>query len=194
MGKFRLVNPVIIGNFQNSYESSTAMDAAKNFWEELTGKNYITNNVPQFLFTLENESGKSLHHYMVKEKIAAEGSKFADYSIEEVSVKLTKAQQKEFLDEVAKVKSRMGNEKGQSGGKSRKQGRKRYDDDDSSSSSDDDDDILDYIRMRRFDQPISYWWYAPTVYNVKTLFTPTFVSPLYPYVQMWFPPTFVPTR
>lgn len=75
--------------------------------------------------------------------------------------------------------------------------RKRYNDDDSSTSScsssssdssDSSDDELDYLsslRLKKMKQPIVYWWYTPTLYKVPNVFTPTFVSPLHPYVQLW---------
>jgi hypothetical protein len=184
MSKYQLVNPVITGKFQDTYEASTSIDAAKQFWNELTGNNYITNNVPQFMFTLEKTSDSSLHHFLVKEKATSAESKFADYSIEEVKLDLTAAQVKEFKNEVAKVHKKMGG-RSQEGGK--KKHRKRYEEDDSDSSSSDEDDLIDYIRMKRFNQPIVHWWYTPTLYKVPTLFTPTFVAPLYPYVQLWVP-------
>lgn len=186
MSKYQLINPVITGKFQNVYEASESIDAAKQFWNELTGNNYITNNVPQFMFTLEKISDHSLHHFMVKEKATSSESKFADYSIEEVKLDLSASQIKEFRSEVSKVQKRMTKEKeSQSGGK---KSRKRYDDSSSSSSSSgDEDDLIDYIRMKRFNQPIVHWWYTPTLYKVPTLFTPTFVAPLYPYVELWVP-------
>jgi hypothetical protein len=116
MSKYQLVNPVITGKFQDTYEASKSIDAAKQFWNELTGNNYITNNVPQFMFTLEKTSDHSLHHFMVKEKATSSESKFADYSIEEVPLTLTPAQVKEFKTEVAKVQKKMKSEGPQSGG------------------------------------------------------------------------------
>lgn len=187
MGKFKLVNPVIIGSFKSTYESSNALDAAKQFWNELTENNYITNNVPQFLFTLEDVKDKSLHHCVVKES-AAGNSKFTDFNIEKVNVDLSSQQKTDFLSEVNKVTKQVNNKVNkQTGGKSRK----RYKDDSSSSSddSDDEDDYLRSIRLKRLKQPIVYWWYSPNIYGVRTIFTPTFVSPLHPYVQLW-----VPTR
>ena len=192
MGKFKLVNPVIIGTFNDTYESSFVDDAAKKFWETLTTDNkYITGNIPKFLFTLMDMSNEKLHHYLVKEK--PEGS-HADYSIVKINVELTSDQKKEFLKEVNKVRSsseKMMNDKQieQSGGK-----RKRYndvnDDNDDSSSTDSDsdiDDLFKYIKLKRAIRPIVYWWYTPVIYKIDTIFTPTFVAPISPYVQLWLP-------
>jgi len=184
MSQFKVVNPVIIGNFKDTYDAGVGIDAAKQFWSELTTDNkYITNNVPQFAFTLQHGGNKSLHHFIVKEKALSDNSKFADFSINEITVDLSKDQTKNFLNEVQKIKLQMSN---QAGGKKH---RKRYNEDDSSSSSSssDEDDVLDYIRLRKFNQPITYWWYTPTMYKLDTIFTPTFTTPLVPYVQLYIP-------
>lgn len=199
MGKFKLINPVITGSFNDQYESSTAGGAAKEFWEALTsdGK-YVTGNVPQFMFTLQDVSSDKLYHFLVKEQIA--GSK-ADYSIDEINVKMSDDEKKQLFNEINKVKKDTSNLiKGeQSGGK-----RRRYNDDDdssssSSSSSGDSDkelhDLYKYIRLKNSVKPIVYWWYAPSIYKTNTWFTPTFVAPLSPYVQTWIPTqTWIPMR
>ena len=56
----------------------------------------------------------------------------------------------------------------------------KYDDDD-----DDDDDSPDYfVSKTYYYDPISYWYYLPSVYPLDRLYLPTFVSPLgsFPYV------------
>jgi hypothetical protein len=182
MGKFKLVNPVIIGTFVDTYETSSSDEAAKKFWDSLTSDNkYISGNVPKFLFTLMNTSNNELHHYMVKEK--PEGS-HADYSISKVDVTMTSKQKKEFLNEINKVRTDSSKMLEQSGGK-----RRRYedDDDDDDSSDSDVDDLFRYVRLRNAFKPISYWWYTPALYNIDTVFTPNFVAPISPYVQLWIP-------
>jgi hypothetical protein len=63
-------------------------------------------------------------------------------------------------------------ESDQSGG-----AKSKYDDED-------DDDSPDYfIKKSYIYDPIAYWYYSPTVYNLDRLYLPTFVSPLsVPYV------------
>jgi len=182
MGKFKLVNPVIIGTFVDTYEAGSSDEAAKKFWDSLTVDNkYISGNVPKFLFTLMDTSDNELYHYMVKEK--PEGS-HADYSISKVDVSMTPKDKKEFLATIDKVKEDSSKMMNQSGGK-----RRRYEeDDDSDDSSDSDiDDLFKYVRLRNSFKPISYWWYTPALYNIDTVFTPNFVAPISPYVQLWIP-------
>ena len=67
-------------------------------------------------------------------------------------------------------------------------------DDSSPSSTDSDSDVDDLFKNIRLKQhrPIVYWWYFPSVYNVDKIFTPTFVTPIAPYVQLWIPKVWVP--
>jgi hypothetical protein len=67
---------------------------------------------------------------------------------------------------------------GQIGGKKSKS---KYEDDDD--DDDDDDDSPDYYVKNYHYDPISYWYYSPSVYSLDRLYLPTFVSPLsFPYV------------
>lgn len=183
MGKYQLVNPVIVGTFSNSYNGKNSDDAAKQFWENLTSENkYVTGNIPKFLFTLRDEGSNELHHYMVKEKM--EG-RHADYVITNVDVTMNGNKQRDFLNKSNEI--RQSAENAMTGGKHRK----RYDDDDelddSDSSDQDLDELFSYIRLKKAAKPISYWWYTPSIYNIDTVFTPSFVAPLSPYVQLWIP-------
>ena len=183
MVELTVINPVIAGTFKNTYTAINSETAAKDFWENLTSKGkYISGDVPKFLFTMMNTKTKELHHFMVNEK---PNGKFADYSIDEIDLKLSNEESKQLINE--SEKAQRNSSKMMEGGK-----RKRYeedDDDDSSSSSDSDDidDLFKSIRFKRANRPIVYWWYTPTVYKIENIFTPTFVSPIAPYVQLWIP-------
>lgn len=49
-------------------------------------------------------------------------------------------------------------------------------------TDDDDDDSSDYYRRRNRYDPINYWYYAPYLYDVDSMYMPTFISPLtFPY-------------
>ena len=182
MGKFKLVNPTIIGTFKNTYTANNADQAAQNFWENLTkdGK-YIAGNIPKFLFTLQDSSSSELHHYRVEERPT---DKSAEFSITRENISLSDKHKKAFLNEINKVQADAAT-KLQDGGKHR-----RRDKDDSSSSDSDSDDIdalFRYVRLRSVKKPLAYWWYTPSLYNIDYVYTPTFVAPVSPYVQLWVP-------
>lgn len=211
MTKFKLINPLIIGSLDCKYDVSTANEAANKFWNQLTiDHNYVTNNVPQFFFTLMEENNRNLHHFVVKEKPVSNGAKYVDYEINEVNVKLDGDEKSNFIDRIHEMELEITRqEKQQTGGKHRK---KRYLDDDSSSSSSSDgyyrSDYLSALRLKNLtNYPISYFLYNPAVYcadiNTKietkvienpsstivsstTTFVPTFVTPMVPYFQLWF--------
>lgn len=224
MKNFKLINPVIIGKMKTTFETNTAIDAAQEFWNELTSNNYIANNIPQFLFTLENNVDNEFHHFLVKENLDAENSKLTNFTIKEVNVDLTDKQKKIFLSEVEKIHSNIS--KSQSGGKKHRNQRKQKretptetaseqdvekveeeltegrthrssrssrrsrrsrsrDDDSSSSSSDDDNEYIKRLRVKTLNNPISFWWYNNSIYDYRTIFTPTFLPPLWPYISNW---------
>jgi sulfite reductase alpha subunit-like flavoprotein len=182
MGKYQLVNPVIIGTFANTYDAKNPDEAAKNFWEKLTSDNkYVTGNIPKFLFTLKNDESSELYHYMVKEKL--EGH-HADYVITKVNVDISANQQRDFLKKSSEVKETA--EQLMTGGA--KRSRYKDDIDDDSDSSDQDlDDLFKYVRLKKAVKPIVYWWYTPSLYKIDNIFTPSFVAPISPYVQLWIP-------
>jgi hypothetical protein len=63
----------------------------------------------------------------------------------------------------------------QDGGKHSK--RSKYDD------NEDEDDSPDFYVKQSYYNPISYWYYNPSMYSLDRLYLPTFVSPLsFPYV------------
>jgi hypothetical protein len=200
MVKYELVNPCILGQFNTSYETPKAIDAAKQFWNDLSP--HLTNNIPQIAITLKDDSGK-LSHFMIKEKLS-EGTKMANFTIKEINPKLSVSDKKALLNAVDKLKEKRSIQiKQQLGGR-----KKRYEtekesstsissesisestkstESDSDSSSDDDEDYFNFRRYNRISQPIVYWHYTPSIYQETKLFIPTFNNPLTPYVHIWTP-------
>lgn len=206
MGKFELVNPIIAGDVNTTFNGKNAGEAAQNFWEMLTSeKSLLVNELHHFMFSLRGGNG-NLYHFSVHEK--QDKNSKVKYSLEDVTSQVeNKADENlmnQFVKEVAKVKAKLGQDSligGKGDEKNEKEEKKdntkrdrsknkKFDSDSSSSDSDSDsDDEFDYSRLRRkmYGTPISYWWYSPMIYRVKRIFTPVFVRPLAPYVQLWLP-------
>lgn len=183
MGKFELVNPVILGTFGTSYTAKSSEEAAKLFWQKLTADGqFVSGNIPKFMFTLMDDDNE-LYHFVVKEK--TNGSN-VDFNIEPLKNEMSEAEKKSFIDEVKKIRTTTTNVMNkQAGGKSyRKYDR---DDDSSSSDSDDEDEMFKYLRLNNAYKPISYWWYTPVLYRTTSVYSPSFVAPLSPYVHLWVP-------
>jgi len=99
-------------------------------------------------------------------------------------VAITKAKKVEILAKLGEVKETA--EQLMTGGA--KRNRYKDDVDDDSDSSDQDlDDLFKYVRLKKAVKPIVYWWYTPSLYKIDTIFTPSFVAPISPYVQLWIP-------
>lgn len=66
----------------------------------------------------------------------------------------------------------------QEGGK-----KSKYDDDDGDDEDDEDDSPDYHVKKSYYYDPISYWYYYPSLYTLDRLYLPTFISPLsFPYI------------
>jgi hypothetical protein len=170
MSVYKLVNPHIEGNMSTEFSANSAASAGKKAWASIS--EHLMNNVPKFAFTLQN--GSDLYHFMVKEKLNQTGGKTSiDFDVSLLENKLTKNGEKLFKQTLKKTQQKI-----QSGGK-----KKRYDDDD----DDDDDDDYSYLKLlNKLNSPINYWYYNPWLYTpyVNSVYMPTFVAPLSPYVEI----------
>jgi hypothetical protein len=195
MKGFKLVNPLIIGQFNTEYKAENGLEAISQFWNDLS--THLTNNLPSLYVTLK-DGQNNLSHYKIEEKLSG-GSKITDFNISEFKLNLSQKAQQNFIEKVARFEQKTNNmiAKQLGGAKSKahqsrehKESKdKRYKDSSSSSSSDDsdDEDYYNFSKYKRLTQPISMWYYAPTLYGVNSLFVPTFVNPIVPYVKLWLP-------
>jgi len=193
MTNYQLVNPYIEGKFNTVFSGNTPQDAAIKAWDSVS--QYITNNVPKFAFTMERLNDKKLYHYVVKENVK-KNTRLVDYSISELNLSLTDTQIQTFRKQSDKMRHGKSANKdandddNQEGGHfcrrhKRMNCRLTHDDDDSSSDS--DSDIYEQVKAlkyRQMPQPVVYWWYTPGLYNFESLYIPTFVVPLTPYIEL----------
>ena len=189
MKGFKLVNPLIIGQFNTEYKSENGLEAISQFWNDLS--THLTNNLPNLYVTLK-DGQNNLSHYKIEEKLSG-GSKITDFNISEFKLNLSQKAQQKFIEKVESFEKKTNTKIAkQLGGAKAKQSReskdKRYKDSSSSSSdSSDEEDYYNFSKYKRLTQPISMWYYAPTLYNVDSVFIPTFVNPIVPYVKLWLP-------
>ena len=183
MPNYRLINPLIIGEMNTTFAANSASDAAEMAWTSLT--KHVVHNVPKMAFTMSDQTTGNLHHFLVKEKTKG-NNKMAELSISPLTVKLSRDQEKKFSSRVNTVMNKL---EGQFGGN--KDDKKKNEDDSDSSDSSSTEEL--YEKVNRFkksygQQPIVYWWYNPTVYGygdiVESIFVPTFVPSLMPYVEV----------
>lgn len=178
MVKYTVVNPFMVGSFQTTYEGASALDAAKNFWGKFSSQ--LTNNLPSFSFTMQEDGSKKLSHFNVKEEM--EGGK-VNFVISEKILTLTDAAVDKLNKEIDSLKTQYG-------------GRRHREEDDSSSSSDTDEQIIkkfnkmNKLRFNHLNSPIVYFRYFPGLYAVDDVYIPTFITPVIPYVEVNFSTAF----
>lgn len=178
--KYTLINPVIGGSFKTTVSALNETEAMHELWKNLSG--HLTNNVKTFYATvMEGGGSNSATNFKITE--SANG-KYADYEITPVGNKLAASTASKLLSrlEAINVKDK------QDGGKKRSRYNNIDSDDDSDSSSSSSEDDALYKKFRKFKsinrKPITYFWYSPLIYDVPTVYVPTFIAPLAPFVEI----------
>jgi hypothetical protein len=173
MSNYKLINPYIEGSLVTTFSGASRLDAACSAWNNLS--KYITNNVPKFAFTLENINDGQLYHFLVKESLS--GNNAADFKISELDLVLNGNILKQFRNRISL----------KGGRKHRRHHKDKDEDDDESSSSSSTSEIFSAVRLNKVyskAQPIVYWWYDPLIYEIDSIYIPTFVTPLVPYIEI----------
>jgi hypothetical protein len=178
---YQLVNPYVGGEFKKIFNGSSPLKAAQHAWDNLS--KYFSSHVPKLHFTLETVKDRKMHHFLVKEGV--NGNKI-DYSLTEVKKKPKNKNLNRFTNKLRKL---------QGGAKDSLNGGKKHShlkEDESSSSSSSTSDSSDYYTRARtkysyLEQPIIYWWYDPSLYDVDRFFVPSFIPPLTPIIEVQYP-------
>ena len=180
MSEFKLVNPLIGGNLNTKFTAEKSLEAANKAYQSLS--QYFKNDVPSFNFTLKNDKNKYFH-FNVKEQLK---DNEVSFKIKEFKIKTNKNDKfNSFKKQITKFEKKL-NQTGSG---------IIYDefdyDEDYNIFYDDDDEFFPHkvSRRRYYSNPISYYWYWPSIYDYvlvdkhfKTpLYLPTFVDLLTPY-------------
>lgn len=183
-----LVNPHIEGNIATKIKSNNSMKAAKTFYKSLS--QHFNNNIPKFYFTVQkggSDNGK-YYHFLVKEVKVNDEVKFniEPYVISPDSNSITN-----FKSKLLSFKSKFnqfGGGKKNSKKNSKKSKKSKKLDDDSDSDLDSSENF--YKKAQTYKPtvvpPLYYWWYDPGVYNLRSVYIPTFYSYVTPYLQYSF--------
>lgn len=188
---YNLVNPCIKGQFKSEIKAKNSLEAAKKLYNDMS--EHFNNNVPKFFFSIQKgKSGKGkVYHFKVKETKNGDN---IDFSIEQYNLKGGEKANKSLLKKLGNFNERFNKQSG--GAPKKKKGskkkskkkatKKRRSKKDSSESESDSEDYSfstgNYVST--IDHPIYWWWYDPTVYNVDSIFVPTFYSYNTPHIQI----------
>lgn len=179
---YQLVNPQIEGKFKSKIKATNSKEAANLFYKNIS--EHFNNSVPQFYFSIQKgSSGDGKHyHFKVNEKRT---DNQVNFSVKSISLKNEEVSLTKFKNKLDNFKAK------QNGGKHRHKHHKKDDEDESSSSSSSESDSSDseylYKRSKKYvsvTSPFNYWWYDPYLYNMSSVYIPTFYSYLTPYVQI----------
>jgi len=206
--KLKLVNPLVIGQFNTTYNVQNPLDAAVNFWNDFSS--HITNNMPLMRITFMNNDN-DLYHFNINESMKG-GSKNVNFVVKQITYKISTTDKNNFINYVQREEKKiLAKANKQSGGKMKNApNKKNYklsssskssssessssessksseSSESSESSSSEDDELYDFSKYRRLSHPIIYYSYTPFLYKITKFFTPTFVLPLTPYIRTWIP-------
>lgn len=174
VNKYHLVNPYIDGDFQGSVNARNSYEAANMLYSRLS--EHFNNSVPKFYFTIQKGSSTEgkYYHFQVKENRKQNEVNFTvkPYTVNQESETGFQTKLNNYIS------------KKQDGGKkSKKSHKKKHDDssDDFSSS-----ESNNYIRSKHntLSQPFYYWWYDPYLYNINSVYIPTFYSYVTPLIEL----------
>lgn len=180
---YNLVNPYVKGDLKTTVKANNSIEAANKLYAGLS--EHFNNNVPKFYFTIQkgkSGDGKYYHFQVSEEKNGDE----VDFALKPYTIPNSTSSESQFKSRLTAFKSRLNNK---SGGRSKVKKvlkKKTMDSDDDDIFEDDSDDY--YRRARSYvpviNQPISYFWYDPFVFNLESVFIPTFYSYITPFVEI----------
>jgi hypothetical protein len=164
--KYILLNPSIKDKKFDSDEK-TAEGAASDIWGSFS-KN-IKNYSPEFYFTIKNASTNKMYHFQVNEELQNEKVKFTINRFN-----CNKENEKALLDSLDSDVMEGGKHK------------RRHKDDSSSSSSSSSDLSFKLGRRGNLYNTLSLTYY-PSIYGVRNIFIPTFITRFTPYINVGLP-------
>ena len=185
---YTLVNPHIEGKFNSKIKSKNSKEASNIFYKNLS--EHFNNSVPSFHFTIQKGSsgdGKYFHFQVKESRTDNEVS----FKVKQMDIAGDQNSMESFKSRLENFKAKFnqdGGKKDKSHRKSSKHSKRDKDSSESSDSSDWDESSDNFYRRAKsylpVNQPIYYWWYDPYLYNLNSLYIPTFYSYVTPYIEL----------
>lgn len=173
---YNLVNPFIKGEFKSKITASNSLEAARTFYNDIS--QHFNGTVPKFYFTIQkgqSGSGK-LYHFEVQEKILKNNN--VQFSLEPYTNNNENIQS--FTNKLSAIKDKFVQE----GGKKKRHGKKKHHKRKTESSDSESEDDYKIYYPSVYNTPLYYWWYDPYVYNLSSVYVPTFQPYVTPTIQV----------
>lgn len=171
--KYMLLNPYVEGTTISSNKKDVTM-ASEEIWNNFASN--IKHSTPEFYLTLQDTKDNSLHHLKIMESQEGGNVKF---SIELLNNKKYHQNDNILLDEINELK--------QTGGRKFKFKDSSSSSSSSSSDSSDSSDLEFKFGNSYKSSPIMTLNYYPSIYGVRNILLPSFVSTFAPYVRINLP-------
>ena len=185
LNNYILVNPYIKGKVETNIKSKNSLEAANIIYNNLS--EHFNNAVPKFYFTIQKGGSDKFYHFKVSEK---KRNNEINFNINQVQVDNDTYINNDFKKKLEKIQNKMnsqegGDKKKKKKSKSKSKKKKHVKSSESESESDTSSENV-YIKTKKYyySEPLYYWWYDPLVYNLDSVFLPTFYSYVTPYVQL----------
>jgi hypothetical protein len=186
VNSYTLVNPNIQGEFESKLKSKNSINAAKMFYKNLS--EHFNNNIPAFYFTIQKGGSTEGKYYHFNVKEVRNSKNEISFNVQPYTISNETSNIESFKNKLSTFKSKFE----QAGGKKltkkskSKKTRKPKNDSDSDTDLDSSDDF--YRRAQTYKPvvtpPLYYWWYDPYVYNLSSVYIPTFYSYVTPYLEI----------
>jgi len=178
---YLLVNPHIEGNLKTKIKAKNSIEAANIFYKNLS--EHFNNSVPKFYFSIQKGSSTNGKYYNFEVKETRKENDVS-YKVKQMQDTIDPELMQNFKNRLETFKSKFN----QDGGKKSKH-KKSHKDDDSSDSSDWDDSSEEFYKRAKSYTPVSnypiyYYWYDPYIYNLNSIYIPTFYSYITPYIEL----------
>lgn len=178
---YLLVNPHIEGDFKTKIKARNSVEAGHIFYKNLS--EHFNNSVPKFYFSIQKGSSSNGKYYNFEVKESRKENDVS-YKVKQLQNEINQEAMQNFKNRLETFKAKFN----QDGGKKSKKHRKSHDDDSSDSSEWDDSSEEFYKRARTYaptsNYPIYYYWYDPYIYNLNSIYIPTFYSYITPYIEL----------
>mgnify|MGYP006103202801 FL=1 len=172
---YKLINPHIEGDLITKIKATNSVEAGKILYTNLS--EHFNNSLPKFNFTIQKGSSGKGKFYSFETKEFRDGED-VKFSIKPITVSNQKKTYENMMTGINDFKNNLNKK----GGEITKKDLDDVLDDVLDDSSDYYKRASTYVPI--INHPINYFFYDPEIYNLASLFIPTFYSYITPFISI----------